>query len=145
MSWTEARIDTLKTLAADGLSASQIAAEMGGLTRNAVLGKLHRLGTQLVKKPGRPTGLKPRTKALHRTQFNRRRVAELANLNPAVVALPPDQSPFACTIMDLTEKSCKWPLGTPSHDMHYCGDGKMSFGPYCPRHARLAWRPGERP
>src|SRR4026209_1674872 len=44
MSWTDERVELLKKLWADGLSASQIAAELGGITRNAVIGKVHRLG-----------------------------------------------------------------------------------------------------
>ncbi len=44
MSWTDERVETLKKLWTDGLSASQIAAELGGITRNAVIGKVHRLG-----------------------------------------------------------------------------------------------------
>ena len=44
MNWTDERVETLKKLWADGLSASQIAAELGGITRNAVIGKVHRLG-----------------------------------------------------------------------------------------------------
>ena len=45
MSWTDERVELLKKLWADGLSASQIAAELGGITRNAVIGKVHRLGS----------------------------------------------------------------------------------------------------
>ena len=44
MTWTDERVETLKRLWIDGLSASQIAAELGGITRNAVIGKVHRLG-----------------------------------------------------------------------------------------------------
>ena len=44
MTWTDERVETLKKLWTDGLSASQIAAELGGITRNAVIGKVHRLG-----------------------------------------------------------------------------------------------------
>ena len=44
MTWTDERVELLKKLWADGLSASQIAAELGGITRNAVIGKVHRLG-----------------------------------------------------------------------------------------------------
>ena len=44
MGWTDERVELLKKLWADGLSASQIAAELGGITRNAVIGKVHRLG-----------------------------------------------------------------------------------------------------
>jgi GcrA cell cycle regulator len=45
MSWTDERVELLKKLWSDGLSASQIAAELGGITRNAVIGKVHRLAS----------------------------------------------------------------------------------------------------
>ena len=44
MGWTEERVELLKKLWSDGLSASQIAGRLGGITRNAVIGKVHRLG-----------------------------------------------------------------------------------------------------
>src|SRR3954465_2625436 len=64
MSWTDERVETLKKLWSDGLSASQIAAELGGITRNAVIGKVHRLGlsgrAKSPSSPG-PRGRNPRT------------------------------------------------------------------------------------
>src|SRR3954469_23529852 len=58
MNWTDERVETLKKLWADGLSASQIAAELGGITRNAVIGKVHRLG--LSGRAKSPTSAAPR-------------------------------------------------------------------------------------
>ena len=54
MAWTEDRVETLKKLWADGLSASQIAKQLGGVTRNAVIGKVHRLGLSGRATPSRP-------------------------------------------------------------------------------------------
>ena len=54
MAWTEDRVETLKKLWADGLSASQIAKQLGGVTRNAVIGKVHRLGLSGRAAPSRP-------------------------------------------------------------------------------------------
>ena len=55
MGWTDERVDTLKKLWLDGLSASQIAKQLGGVTRNAVIGKVHRLGLSGRATPSQPT------------------------------------------------------------------------------------------
>ena len=60
MGWTDERVELLKKLWADGLSASQIAAELGGITRNAVIGKVHRLGLSGRAKSPSSTSPRPR-------------------------------------------------------------------------------------
>lgn len=157
MSWTEARVDELKQLWADGFSASLIAAEMGGLTRNAVIGKANRIGLRVDDQRRIPTQHrsygtapacdhqqrkprpeKPATPTL-RAGFNARRAAELQKTDPAVLALPPDESPDACTIFELTAATCRWPLGEPGLDMLYCGAAHdPEFGSYCARHREIA-------
>ena len=67
MSWTDERVELLKKLWTDGLSASQIASRMGGLTRNAVIGKVHRLGLSGRTRPARPRAPKPRHSVPSRT------------------------------------------------------------------------------
>lgn len=138
--WTDDRIEHLRVLAADGLSASAIAAGLGGgMSRNAVIGKLHRLGLAptgrtVAAKPGRPKVTKTR-----RHPFNQPRALALALETAApIIELPPDQSPDACTIIQLTSESCRWPLGEPSPDMLYCGSQKWPGSSYCARHARLS-------
>lgn len=136
--WTNARVEELKGYFADGLSASQIAGELGGLTRNAVIGKLHRLKltagdrATLRKSNRRADSQRPRDIV--------RAAVALNELLPEMCDLPPDQSNHAVDIHDLAEHSCRWPLGEPSHLMMYCGDEAQGHV-YCPRHARLAYAP----
>src|SRR5437016_7824766 len=65
MSWTDERVELLKKLWADGLSASQIAAELGGITRNAVIGKVHRLGLSGRAKSPSSAAPRPRKPRAH--------------------------------------------------------------------------------
>lgn len=134
--WTDARIESLKALAANGLSASQIAGELGGVSRNAVLGKLHRLNVPLKLKPGQHFERVAKPKP--RRAFGGATVVAAGGTE--AIELPADQSPDACVLLDLTDESCRWPLGEPSHDMLYCGAAKLEGYPYCRRHCRLAFR-----
>jgi GcrA cell cycle regulator len=142
MSWTADRIAELKQLWARHFTASQVASRMGGgVTRNAVLGKLHREnGAERapLPKPARPKRKPARRKVQYKPLQQ--------ELEPPleVINLPPDQSPFACSIIELTARSCRWPLDdhpTTDMPMRYCG-APMTSGSYCGRHARLAWKPG---
>lgn len=140
--WTDARVTRLRGLWADGYSASLIAADLGGgVTRNAVISKIHRLN------------LKPRNVVARKPQGPRRQAAPrkprvvVPWCEPAdpLIDLPADESPTACTIMDLKEASCRWPLGHPSMAMQYCGAAKHpAGGSYCARHARIAYQPNVR-
>lgn len=135
--WTDDRIQALKSLWADKLTASQIAAELGGVSRSSILGKIFRLGLSHSRpKPPKPAP-NPKTE--------RRRAKARAPGNErteALTDLPPDSSPYACTIVSLTDMRCRWPLGEPGRDMEYCGAPKPDdCGPYCGRHAQIAYRP----
>lgn len=149
MAWTDDRVEILSTLWAEGLSASQIATKLGGVTRNAVIGKVHRLGLSGRVKPKRKTKVAtPRTAttARKRTPVKRRAA-------PRVVAAPPppplEAKPLAngefATIMTINEHICKWPLGDPtSADFRFCGRGTDKGEPYCQAHAQLAYQPSRR-
>ena len=121
MSWTDDRIKQLKGLWEKGLSASQIATELGeGITRNAVIGKAHRLGLK-----SRPSPLKA--------------------VPPAKPAPKPvKEKPAAeekITILTLTERICKWPIGHPGEpDFHFCGKKSQPGQPYCQKHADMAYQ-----
>lgn len=142
-SWTVERVDALKGLVADGLSASQIAAVLGGLTRNAVIGKVHRMGLSLTLSTGRTSQGQtpqrpPRPRRIKRAGFDKRRATELAVEPDGIIELPPDTSPDACTLLELTEESCRWPMGTPgTEEFRFCGS-QRGDGPYCARHHRLS-------
>jgi GcrA cell cycle regulator len=153
MSWTDERVEILKRLWQEGLSASQIAAELGGVTRNAVIGKVHRLG---LSGRGQPTSSIKRQRRASPTPAVRPRprpttvVGNLAlqvNIEAfADAEAEPRRStvvPIAkrLTIEMLTERTCKWPIGHPGHeDFHFCGNDSLEGVPYCEYHSALAYQ-----
>jgi len=156
MSWTDDRVDTLKKLWNDGESASAIAHRLGDVTRNAVIGKVHRLGlagrptasrkprgAALSLFPGRAPSRKRRSLARARTAYQSRRVAR--QNRPLVLPElgPPPNRPV--TVQSLTAMSCRWPVGDPkAPGFHFCGRAKAPACPYCAHHAVLAYQPGRR-
>jgi len=151
MSWTDTRVELLTKLWADGLSASQIAAELGGITRNAVIGKAHRLGLAgRVKSPSSstPRPRKTRTSVLsgkvRSTPFrdNTAFAYDYAVDEPEseLVEIPLGQRK---TLMQLTEKVCHWPVGDPANAAFFFCGGEVSNGhpSYCAFHSRIACQP----
>jgi len=156
MSWTDERVELLRKLWQDGLSASQIAGELGnGITRNAVIGKVHRLGMSgrvkppsaatarpRAPKPARPPGMLPMR------PFIRGNTALAAEMRPMELprqrveedVIVPLCEPV--TITDLREHMCRWPLGDPTTpEFRFCGARTGDTGPYCAGHARMAYQP----
>ena len=166
MSWTDDRVDVLRKLWLDGLSASQIAKQLGdGVTRNAVIGKVHRLGLSgraAPSQPARPVFKAPRPARPAATAAPVRRPAAAppACLPPSLppslpvqaVAQPSAVLPlYACeevgsaTVLTLGAHMCKWPIGDPSTDgFSFCGRRTGEDGPYCGEHARVAYQPHPR-
>ncbi|CAN5119734.1 GcrA family cell cycle regulator [Caulobacter sp. DWR2-3-1b2] len=152
MSWTDERVTTLKKLWLDGLSASQIAKQLGGVTRNAVIGKVHRLGLSgraAPSQPARPAFKAPRPARPAATAMPsapRRVIAAEPAALPAVAQQPSvpafrDEQPGSATVLTLGAHMCKWPIGDPSTDgFTFCGR-RSSDGPYCNEHARVAYQP----
>lgn len=159
MSWTDERVTTLKKLWLDGLSASQIAKQLGGVTRNAVIGKVHRLGLSgraAPSQPARPAFKAPRPArpAAQTMPSAPRRVVATEQSAPSPMtasasphAAPPslpayrDEQPGSATVLTLGAHMCKWPIGDPSSDgFTFCGR-RSSDGPYCVEHARVAYQP----
>ena len=152
MGWTDERVELLKKLWQDGLSASQIAKQLGGVTRNAVIGKVHRLGLSGRAAPSQPTrpafkAPRPARPAATAMPSAPRRViaAEPASLptvaqQPSVPAFRAEE-PGSATVLTLGAHMCKWPIGDPSTDgFTFCGR-RSSEGPYCGEHARIAYQP----
>lgn len=190
MSWTDERVETLKRMWAEGQSASAIAKELGGVTRNAVIGKVHRLGLsnrndepepapapepepmaekKLDRKPApapQPTPPEPQPEAAAVpdpeepvtqpafTPVLRRPIV------PAGQPLPPQPSANEIspetlasvrevekrarklTLMDLTERTCKWPIGDPATEKFwFCGLPSQAGKPYCDAHVSVAFQP----
>ncbi|GAB4516775.1 MAG: GcrA family cell cycle regulator [Roseibium sp.] len=161
MSWTNERVELLKKLWGEGLSASQIAGELGGVTRNAVIGKVHRLGlsgrakaTTSSAKPRRArpaaTGSTAPKKPIQMPQSIGATAlkADMAP-EPAVEAKPAvepiaDLVPISqrATILTLTERTCKWPIGDPAtDDFYFCGRQSDAGVPYCAHHCKIAYQP----
>jgi GcrA cell cycle regulator len=155
MSWTDERVELLKKLWSDGLSASQIAAQLGGVTRNAVIGKVHRLSLSGRAKPATstPRPRKARPVAPHRPGS---RAFVSGNTALKVHAQPaPRRAPAPVPIEDLVvpislrvsllalnDQMCKWPIGDPgAEDFHFCGHRSFNSLPYCEYHSRVAYQP----
>jgi GcrA cell cycle regulator len=155
MNWTDDRVELLKKLWADGLSASRIAAELGGVSRNSVIGKVHRLG--LAGRAKSPTASMPRQRKA-RSQGAMVRIARpairgntaLATLHAFEPEIEPDLEvseniiPIGqrCTILELGEGKCRWPIGDPSApDFFFCGGKTIEGLPYCGYHSRIAYQP----
>lgn len=166
MSWTDERVEQLKKLWAEGLSASQIAAQLGGVSRNAVIGKVHRLHLPGRAKSGgsrAPRAKRPAT--TQRSNYAARpasggvsRVSSgggaAAAFKPQVDAVAYEQAELRpiedvvvpiskkLKLVELTEHTCKWPVGDPLlADFHFCGNDAGEDAPYCTYHSKLAYQP----
>ncbi|RKQ71849.1 Global cell cycle regulator GcrA [Litorimonas taeanensis] len=161
MAWTEDRVEKLTKLWAEGLSASQIAKELGEVTRNAVIGKVHRLGLSGRAKPSRPkqkaapktataTTAAPAPKARTPRAPSAPRTPQQIVAAAAVPAPPPlEAKPMSngefATIMTITDHMCKWPIGDPtSSEFRFCGRKTDPDEPYCVAHSRVAYQPSRR-
>jgi GcrA cell cycle regulator len=164
MSWTDERVEQLKLHWTEGKTASQIASLLGqGVSRNAVIGKVHRLGLAGRAKTPNTGGARPRrpapsptahrAAALRLTQAAPRitRGATALAIAPAAIS-EADPHIFESvvvpmslrvTIVELNESMCRWPLGDPAtSEFRYCGSPAAS-GPYCAYHGGLAHQPAQ--
>jgi GcrA cell cycle regulator len=155
MTWNDERVELLKKLWTDGLSASQIAAELGGITRNAVIGKVHRLGLSgRAKTPSSsvPRPRKPRApgQMMRVSRPAMRGNTALAPMHSYDLDLEPEPEMIEniipigqrCTLLELSENKCRWPIGDPgSTEFFFCGGKPIDSLPYCGYHSRLAYQP----
>lgn len=202
MSWTDERVELLKKMWTEGQSASQIAKELGGVTRNAVIGKVHRLGLSNridgapapSAAPVPPVAAKPVVEDVAPAPEVARPAPQPAAARPEPVAaaprpapqpVPPRPEPVAATVqpirrqivpagqplppqpslneispealasvrevekrsrkislMELTERTCKWPIGDPATDnFYFCGLPSQAGKPYCDAHVSVAFQP----
>ncbi len=178
MSWTDDRVETLKKMWGEGQSASQIAKELGGVTRNAVIGKVHRLGLSnrasssgaTKAEPKAKAKAEPKAKAPAKEERPEPKTESAAppkpnlparkQIIPAGQPLPPQPSaneisPEALakvnevekkakkiSLMELTERTCKWPVGDPAtEDFWFCGLPVKQGKPYCEAHVGVAFQP----
>jgi GcrA cell cycle regulator len=138
--WTPDRVQTLIRLWRDGLSASQIARALaGGVTRSAVIGKIHRLGLGGRARPSSPPA-RPRLEVRPRPKLPR----APAMRPPRTVAVEPASPPpeiGSATVLTIRRGQCRWPIGEPLADsFSLCGCAAVR-GAYCSGHAQIAYRP----
>lgn len=152
MSWDQDRVEKLEKLWQEGLSASIIAARLGNTTRNAVIGKLHRLGLtgpmhscpRVARRGGRgrvarAPKLKPWA-ACERKSAKLFESAEPFTPGPELV-IPLNERK---SLLQLEDNDCRWPIGDPVEaDFHFCGRHKVPGLPYCEHHCRRAFQPPE--
>jgi len=190
MSWTDDRVEILKKMWGEGQSASQIAKELGGVTRNAVIGKVHRLGLSNRTTAGAAAKAEPKAKPAAAPKAKAKAAPTPApepeptpasskpdlktepaiapntprpprnQIIPAGQPLPPQPSaneisPEALakvneiekkakklSLMELTERTCKWPVGDPAtEDFWFCGLPVKQGKPYCEAHVGVAFQP----
>lgn len=180
MSWTDERVELLKKMWGEGQSASQIAKELGGVTRNAVIGKVHRLGlsnraggggssASTAKAEAKPKPapkakaepkVQPKTEPAVKPVETKTSLPARKQIIPAGQPLPPQPSaneisPEALakvnevekkakkiSLMELTERTCKWPVGDPATDnFWFCGLPVQQGKPYCEAHVGVAFQP----
>lgn len=180
MSWTDERVELLKAMWAEGKSASQIAKELGGVTRNAVIGKVHRLGlsnrgpngerieegevaaAEVAPPPQEPEAPAEAAQAEALLRPREAAAPPPARPKPVVSAngqpMPPTGSEISpealanlaevakkarrLTLMQLTERTCKWPIGDPAtDDFWFCGLSCVPGKPYCETHVAVAFQP----
>ncbi|MGB7206820.1 MAG: GcrA family cell cycle regulator [Anderseniella sp.] len=159
--WTDERVELLKKMWAEGLSASQIAGKLaGGVTRNAVIGKVHRMGlsgrvtrarvstprTRKTREPSHP-GRTGTASGPHRIDGNNvLKPLSSHKPDPIIEPVPIHIADIPVgervTILMLSDKTCRWPLGDPgSEDFCFCGKPPREGAPYCPGHAAMAYQP----
>ncbi|QPH55323.1 GcrA family cell cycle regulator [Pontivivens ytuae] len=180
MSWTDERVEILKQMWAEGKSASVIAKELGGVTRNAVIGKVHRLGlsnrTAAASSTAKPAAEAPKPEPSPQPEPKKAEPVQAAPKpepkpanspvpprKPIITAgqpLPPQPSANEISaealanlaevekkarklnLMQLTERTCKWPIGDPAtEEFWFCGLPCQAGKPYCEAHTAVAFQP----
>lgn len=137
MSWTDDRVALLKRLWGEGKTAAEIAKELGGVTRNAVIGKAHRL-----KLSNRVSPIQQNKKPATKTAPAAPKKLQV-NTQPVALTSPGDRKKI--DLVDLGYGQCRWPIGDPQEDdFGFCGDRALSGLPYCMEHAKLAYQAATR-
>jgi GcrA cell cycle regulator len=149
MDWTEERIALLARLWQEGYSASQVARQLGDVSRSAVIGKIHRMGIAGRAAPSRPNllGGRPSTRSRASSGGTLRAAAapRPTRLTPPAPRVVFEVAPTA-SIHTLAEHGCRWPIGEPDQDgFGFCGRQRSGAGSYCAGHAPMATRRREAP
>lgn len=146
--WTDERIALLRNHFEAGLSCREIAAQIG-VTRNAVIGKLARLNLRRESNQdgsGAPRRRKSRKKGeLRGSPRQQYRLLQALYADPQPSMTEPIHNERCCSLLELDEQRCRWPISSPGQsDFRFCGNVPIGGLPYCPGHARIAYRPDHR-
>jgi GcrA cell cycle regulator len=144
--WTAERVALLKDRIDAGLTCAQIALEIG-VSRNAVIGKVNRLGLSRVKSlNGGPSGRTGVPKVAHPRVGAQRRMSPISTAHrQLVLPEPPLENAKRCSLLELAQGHCRWPISEPgAEDFGFCGNQQAEGLPYCAAHARMAYRPSAR-
>lgn len=141
--WTDERIKLLKQFWGQK-SAAEIAKILGnGLSRNAVIGKAHRLNLSAGKKPANTSISTIRERARSAAKKEQRaRLPRLPRASRPAVELPPEPVRLNLSLLQLTEKTCRFPHGDPkeAESFSFCGAPNLPGLPYCAYHSALAYQ-----
>ena len=161
MAWTEQQVQTLRKMWGNGYSASDIAKDLGGgVTRNAVIGKAHRLKlsaaagmSRNVPQPlSKTSGVAmAKIKKVNKKRVTLRGMPPVQQNRESAVRIKPRKAlPRAADVVKRTEgipvtkageHHCRWPIGDPrSPDFRFCGCDSLDGFPYCADHARVAYQ-----
>tara|TARA_B100001093_G_C26736939_1_gene974873 strand:- start:547 stop:1071 length:525 start_codon:yes stop_codon:yes gene_type:complete len=148
MSWTDERVALLKKLWGEGRTAAEIAKDLGGVTRNAVIGKAHRLKLSSRVSPIQQNAKKQSAKPAQEKAKVSRSMPSPANHISAVEPVDKKSSSYSkpknsklYDLMDLAPRACRWPEGDPKEDnFGFCGAHCLPGLPYCEEHAQVAYQ-----
>jgi GcrA cell cycle regulator len=140
MSWNEEKVDKLKELWGKGSTASQIAEIIGGISRNAVIGKAHRLNLSSKIKTKNATSSQNFDRNSEEQNSKQRQVRKSKFKSLLVEKDFEPENPKK--LEELDESSCKWPVGHPEEESFYfCGRSSLKDFSYCKLHLMYAYQP----
>ena len=140
MSWTPERENKLKELWRKGYTASQIAALISGTTRNAIIGKAHRLNLE-ARAVSKKLSATTKTKAEPHTEIKQEKLSRKARFRSLLLDKNFEpENPIK--LEELTGETCRWPIGHPYEEKFYfCGRKPLEKFPYCKLHVLYAFQP----
>ena len=142
--WTTERVELLKQHFEEGLSCRAIAASIG-VSRNAVIGKLTRLGLTRGPTSTEPRVTTAKARASRSGPREQYQMLQVVYENGEPAGDAPVESAQPCSLFELSEERCRWPISTPgAEDFCFCGNMPLDGVPYCAGHSRLAYKPGSR-
>ena len=140
MSWTEEKVAKLKELWGKGNTASQIAEIIGGISRNAVIGKAHRLNLSAKIKTRTATSNRNFENSLDEKNTKSKRIRR--NRFKSLIIDKDFEPENPKHLEELDENSCKWPIGHPDEkSFYFCGRSSLKDFSYCKLHLLYAYQP----